>query len=260
MAILANNLVAIEHLYSINTNLLCVISNENIPSLYYALLKSNYTIFNYLFSLYEQLDSIQLNEINYIDKLNILVNKENITPLYIKQFFKILSLPIKFNKLEDVIIQFYRNIYNNMIHYNNNNYIVQSNNIQLIMYMIFKTNQVNVNPYIKLVSSKYDLDAKRLQSIKQCKNNTFSIFNTTKLFRRNKYILNHFGFIESESMVEYYKSLFDNSDKSLYELEEKETIQELENNYNNIINEKIKPVKLKKSKKMLIKLPFEINI
>jgi len=254
-AILANNLVAIEHLYSNNTNLLCVISNENIPSLYYTLLKSNNIIFNYIYSLYEQLDSIQLNEINYIDKLNILVNKENITPLYIKQFLKILSLPIKFNKLEDVIIQLYRIIYNNMLHYNNNNYIVQSNNIQLIMYMIFKTNQVKVNPYIKLVSSQYDLDAKRLHSITQCKNNTNNIYNTNRLFRRNKYILNHFGFIESEPMAEYYKSLFDNSDKSLYKLEEKETIQELENNYNNIINQKIKSVK---SKKKLVIIPFEI--
>ena len=180
-AILENNLLAIEHLYSIKTNLLCVITTENIPSLYYTLLKSNNIIFNYIYSLYEQLDSIQLNEINYIDKLNILVNKENITPLYIKQFLKILSLPIKFNKLEDVIIQLYRIIYNNMLHYNNNNYIVQSNNIQLIMYMIFKTNQVKVNPYIKLVSSQYDLDAKRLHSITQCKNNTNNIYNTNRL-------------------------------------------------------------------------------
>jgi hypothetical protein len=254
-AILENNLLAIEHLYSIKTNLLCVITTENIPSLYYTLLKSNNIIFNYIYSLYEQLDSIQLNEINYIDKLNILVNKENITTLYIKQFFKILSLPIKFNKLEDVIIQLYRIIYNNMLHNNNNNYIVQSNNIQLIMYMIFKTNQVKVNPYIKLVSSQYDLDAKRLHSITQCKNNTTNIYNTNRLFRRNKYILNHFGFIESEPMAEYYKSLFDNSDKSLYKLEEKETMQELENNYNNIINQKIKSVK---SKKKLVIIPFDI--
>lgn len=259
-AILENNLLAIEHLYSIKTNLLCVIKTENIPSLYYSLLKSNHIIFNYIYSLYEQLDSIQINEINHIDKLNILVNKENITPLYIKQIFKILLLPIKFNKLEDVIIQLYRIIYNNMIHYNNNNYVDQSNNIQLIMYMIFKTNQVKVNPYIKLVSSKYDLDAKRLHSITQCKNNTNNIYNTNKLFRKNKYILNHFGFIESEPMVEYYKSLFDNSDKSLYELEEKETIQELENNYYNIINEKTKPVKLKKTKKKLVIIPFDIII
>ena len=67
--------------------------------------------------------------------------------------------------------------------------------------------------------------------------------------------MNHFGFIESEPMAEYYKSLFDNSDKSLYKLEEKETIQELENNYNNIINQKIKSVK---SKKKLVIIPFEI--
>ena len=60
-AILENNLLAIEHLYSIKTNLLCVITTENIPSLYYTLLKSNNIIFNYIYSLYEQLDRIQLN-------------------------------------------------------------------------------------------------------------------------------------------------------------------------------------------------------
>jgi hypothetical protein len=93
-------------------------------------------------------------------------------------------------------------------------------------------------------------------SISRCKNNISGINNTTKLFRRNKYILNHFGFIETNPMVEYYKLLFDNSDKTIYELEEIETIKELENNYNNIINEKVKPIKLKKSKKIHV----EINI
>ena len=50
--------------------------------------------------------------------------------------------------------------------------------------------------------------------------------------------MNHFGFIESESMIEYYKLLFDNQDKNIYELEKIETIKELEIKYNNILNEK----------------------
>jgi hypothetical protein len=237
-AILANNLLAIEHLNSINTNLLCLIPNENITSLYYTLLKTdNYIIFNYLFLLYEKLDNNLLQQVNSIDKINALLYKENITPLYIKNFLKILSLPIKFYNLEESIIQLYRNIYNNMLNYNNNYYINQSNNIQLIMYIILKTNQVKVNPYNSVLLCNQDLDIKRLCSISRCKNNTTNINNTTKLFRKNKYILNHFGFIESESMVEYYKLLFDNADNNIYELEKIETIKELEIKYN-ILNEK----------------------
>jgi hypothetical protein len=250
-AILENNLLAIEHLQLINTNLFCLISNENIPSLYYTLLKTdNYIIFNYLFSLYEKLNNTQLQQINSIEKLNVLIYKENITTLYIKNFIKILSLPIIFNNLDGVIVQLYRIIYNNMLHYNNNNYIIQSKNIQLIMYIILKTNQVTVNPYNNTLLCKNDLDIKRSCSILRCKNITININNTTRLFRINKYILNHFGFIESESMIEYYKLLFDNPDKSIYELEKKETIKELENNYDNIINEKINPEKSKKNKKI----------
>jgi hypothetical protein len=254
-AILANNLLAIEHLYLINTNLLCVNSNGNMPSLYYTLSRTNnYIIFNYLFSLYEKLDTIQLNQISSIDTLCSIAYKENMTQLYIKQFLKILSLPIIFNNLDETIVQLYRNIYNCMSNFCNSSYINQSNNIHLIMYIILKTNQVKVNPYIKLIL--HELETKRVLSISRCKNSISGINNTTKLFRRNKYILNHFGFIETNPMVEYYKLLFDNSDKTIYELEEIETIKELENNYNNIINEKVKPIKLKKSKKIHV----EINI
>jgi hypothetical protein len=105
------------------------------------------------------------------------------------------------------------------------------------MYIILKTNQVKVNPYNSVLLCNQDLDIKRLCSISRCKNNTTNINNTTKLFRKNKYILNHFGFIESESMVEYYKLLFDNADNNIYELEKIETIKELEIKYN-ILNEK----------------------
>ena len=115
-----------------------------------------------------------------------------------------------------------------MLNYNNNYYINQSNNIQLIMYIILKTNQVKVNPYNSVLLCNQDLDIKRLCSISRCKNNITNINNTTKLFRKNKYILNHFGFIESE----YYKLLFDNADNNIYELEKIETIKELEIKYN----------------------------
>ena len=254
--IISNNLLVFEYFKKIDTNILCVKNtNEIIPSLYYAFLQSdNNIIFNYIFSLYQKLDNNELQQINSIDKLSniiLLYNSYNdITPLYIEKLKKILSLPIKFTNLEDIIVQLYKKIYYSISEYNTDNNFKQFNNIQLVIFMLLKTNQVKVNPYTKLQLAKNDIECRKNNINKWEKTNTRIYNEYSKYFRKNKYILNNFGFIETDTMLQYYKSIFVKSDKTIYEFEEKVTIKEIENNYNSILNEKSKPVKARKTRKI----------
>lgn len=249
IAISVGNIVAIEYLEQNNHNTMCVKYNSLvIPSLYYCLITSCDGItFNHIFSQIEKLDSTTLNNIPSIKKLNILISRISYDiPVknYFDSFKKILSLPIEFADLHDAITHLYNMIYrSNVYFYNYNKTVCRIDGQQYLMYSLLKTNKVKINPYIELVQHKYENSNIIINANKRISPGKLNEYNS--FFRKNKYILNHFGFIEPESFADHFSLLFTEKDQQIYEVEKQEFLNQMENNYNNIVEDK----KIKKSKK-----------
>ena len=251
-AISTGNIVAIEYLEQISHNIMCIKHNNSqvIPSLYYCLITScDPVTFNYIFSQMEKLDETMLNNIQSIKKLNILITNTSYysqVKNYVECFKKILSLPINFVDLHETVTNLYSIIYkSNTYYYSYNRFICQIKDQQYLMYILLKTNYVKINPYIQLVQYKYDINNVIINAAKHLSPEKLNEYKS--FFRKNKYMLNHFGFVETESLADHFRLIFTEKDKLRYEVEKKEFLDQIENQYNNVVEDKkTKPKKPKK--------------
>ena len=247
MAILLNNINAIEYLVNIGHNILTVtIQNNTIPSLYYAYTQTiGYYAFNIIFSHMKDLDIETLNNIPQINKLS-LTQKEN--HYNFDNMRKILSLPIEWTDIHDVIANNFTICYR----YGNRLYIEKQRlnkikDYQYLMFLILKTNKINGNPYHKIGTYNYDME--------RIVTNVATSNIIKEAIGKNKYILNYFNIIEPEKMSQHFKLLF--TDNICHETEKKKYIEELEYWYVNGVTEK--KITTKKSQKKKTQ-SIEINV
>ena len=93
----------------------------NYPSLYFAIQSNNLHVFNYLFKLYNNLNTIELNSIDNIKNLNILFLSTSNT--FLKDtnnityyLYNILLLPIEFYNMNYILVYFYKKIFHHILY------------------------------------------------------------------------------------------------------------------------------------------------
>jgi hypothetical protein len=266
-----NNIIAIDFLESIGHNISSVDYNQiiNFPSLYYSIKKSNTKSisFDYFYKKLEELNPKELNQIPHIKNLSLVFINHQYEKEFKKVLSKLLKLPIDWDDISDVIANLYWRTYddNRYSHYIGRGKTLQQIKIRhQIMYMLLKTNNVKANPYDRLITHKNEINNiinsnyKKFAVSNNTINNIIVLSEFKSALRKNKYLLNEFGFTEPTSFSDHYKILFTDhykilftDENSTYETEKNTFMEEMKNLY------KLNYENNKTNKK---KAPKEINV
>ena len=223
----------------------------NYPSLYFAIQVNNLHVFNYLYKLYNNLNSIELNSIDNIKNLNILFLSTSDT--FLKDtndityyLYNILLLPIDFYTMNYILVYFYKKIFHHILYnvhgtWNLPNFYNFINKIYDLIYIILKYyNGSNlINPLESLTHFNDAIKSDFINTITKIKNINNEILKNEKLniyymiIFRYIHIISHFnykydnGLLNSNNYHPYYIFIDSNdkyineNDKYIIELEER---------------------------------------
>ena len=194
-------------------------------------------VFNFYYLRIEKFSKAELNAIPSIKKLEGLFKVSGYCARNPKDFFdsvcKLLKLPIEWEDIHTVIANIYYDIYrsnNYLSSYNTKKTFKHILEQQQLIYILLKTNKVYANPFDKIITHKSDMNSMINQNNKRLLGTPNLLTELKQALRKCKYLLNGSGFAEPAGLSEHFKLIF-GDDISIYEIEKKAYLEDMENWY-----------------------------
>ncbi len=264
-AIINDNINVINYLVQNNVEWKII---ENSPSIYSVLSITNYNlhVFNYFYSLYENLSKEELEQLPNIKNVKIdlpkfyntntntnthSITNNNLNYTIIEVLEKLVKLPIEYDSMDYIIDEHILNVWNSYKYWNKySKQSVKSDNSNILtIYWLLKNNKINTNPYAQLtiINDEKNMITDKAKYYSPSYNNIYIDFiNLIKSYiLKIIYVLDHFNWKIPDNLVSTFNELFISEDTESFKMNQTKFINELED----LLNKPTKNVKKGKNKK-----------